>query len=296
MFDHDRFWVSMQLGRSRKEAVQEIFKERLKWVFISTFFVYSCLIIYALVSLYFTPDFPSTPILTLISTSIGFLVAIYSIKFGFENHFLQELAKPKVITYFGTINYQEAKVVVTFLNVGETVLIRNVSLHVWSARKKKPYFGIVTIEPIFLGWKVLKEGECFAFTEEAVKRSIAKLESRLKDEKVGDLFISVMAGNEEFDLTDRRSYIQSLVGGCRLGSYSELIKYAKSETEDYQRVIPPPSVYFGFSGILGTEDFRMTTVIDIPPSLSNINLEILQKLDSIEKLLLEAVGKKRKVK
>ena len=71
----------------------------------------------------------------------------------------------------------------------------------------------------------------------------------IKDEKeVSDLDIAIMAFDEEFDITRQESLNETLLAGCKLGKYSELIKYAKEKNKEFPGLISGLKTYIELPG------------------------------------------------
>ena len=310
MSDYENFWISLQVGKWRAEVTQKVFSARLAFLFVFTVLTYSFIIAYFLVIPYYIPEISNVELLTPVSTIFGFFVAILGIKWGFESYFIQQRAKPEVITYCGIIEYQNVKTLITFINKGSPVLIRNISLLAVKDNRRIldflsfriPSIEIFASSTIFQGWRLLQDGESVGVLEQDIKRAIREIETRLKDEKeVSDLDIAIMAFDEEFDITRQESLNETLLAGCKLGKYSELIKYAKEKKKEFPGLISGLKTYIELPGDFYERLRRKEPVLakligEVPPSVANIDVEIWRKLNSIEKLLYKIVRINRGIK
>lgn len=311
MAGNEKFWVSLQLGKWRAEAIQKIFSGRLTILLMSATIAYSGLFLYFILLAPYIPIISDIDFLTPISTLLGFALAIFGIGLGFQSYFIQQRAKPEVITYCGIIDYQNARTLITFLNKGETVAIRNISLLAMRDRKDLrsrlrarmwgiPSFDIFTEETIFQGWKILREGECAGVLEEDIKKATNEIELRIQHEKdVENLYISIMAFDEEFDITKPQSINETVLAGCKLGDYLNLIKYATGEEKEFPGLVSGYKTYLkmpeeDFKRFESGKGIRVKFIGEVPPSVVDMDFEIWRKLDSIEKLLSGVIKKNKK--
>lgn len=298
MVDYEDFWVSLQLGKWRAEAIQKIFSARVTALFAFTILLYLGLAIYFVIIPQHIPGFSNIDFLTPISAMVGFFVAMLGIKFGFESYFVQQRAKPDVITYCGLIEYQDARTLVTFVNKGTTVAIRHIAL--LAARDKRrildfglrgiPSIEIFALATIFHGWRILGEGKSAGVLEKDIRQAIKEIALKLKDEKeVNTLYITIMAFDEKFDITRQESLNETLLAGCKMGNYLELVKYATDEKEVFPGLISGVKTYMEIPHHFHEGRIREAIPVkfigEVPPSVMDIDFEIWQKLDSIEKLL-----------
>lgn len=305
MTDYERFWASLQLGKWRAEATQKIFHRKLEIVSLATIFSYLGIVLYFFILPFYIPEVANFDFLTPISMMLGFVLAISSIGIGFQSYFIQQRAKPELITYCGSIDYQDAKTLVTFLNKGRSVVIRHISLigmrdgrdiksSIWGI----PSFDFFVPTTIFHGWRLLKEGECFGVLEEHIRKTIVEIASRLEHDETSDLYLAVLAFDEEFDIKKQRSFGETLIGGCKLGGFSELVEYAKEKKKEFpglvsghRRFIEVPQKNLEKS--TPGKPIRATMVTEVPPSPVDMEYEIWKKLESIEKLLSKMVEKEK---
>lgn len=299
MVKYEKFWSLIQVGKWRAEAIQIQFYERLRRLILFSIFGYLGIFVYFTILPNIFQNFPSDlDLLTPISTVWGFIIAFAGIGIGFSNYFVQQRTKPEIVTFFGKIEYKNVRTLVTFCNIGKTTILRNISL--FAVKEKKsffnrgslPFLDIACSATIFQGWRIMKDGGFAGVLEKHIKLALAEINHRLKNEKDKDeLDLCIMAFDEEFDIREReKSICETMVAGCKLGKYSQLAEYAEKEGFPiYDRII---QVYNEDLKNLPLGGKALAKIIDeYPPDVVDIDFEIWEKLDSIEKLLKKRLKK-----
>jgi hypothetical protein len=310
--NNDKFWDMVQLGKWRQFVVRRQMENNL---FRASYFFLVLVIYYASIQIwlsYYPSTLPKTDFLTPLSIAISIALATIGMAIGFQSYFIQKEVGAEILSYYGLIDYQGIRGLVTFINKGEnTAAIRNISLFVVrdiggitaSLRHRfsgLPSFEILHSETILQGWKILKEGESTGVAEENIKQAINETASELGSELNSEgLYFSVLVSDEAFQITDPVSVTRSLLGGCKLGPCSKFAKYAKGE-------MAAPGLFLGgqktYAEVPANElvPAKMRLVPEVPPDVTDMNYEIWKKLDNIEKLLLEMTkknnGKEKKQK
>jgi hypothetical protein len=303
MADNENLWKLLQTGKLRSDSAQKIFSRKINILFITIISYYSLAFIYfAITSLYY-PNLLKIDYLSYLTFFITVSITLIGIKTGFDGYFIQQRTKQEVITYIGPIEYKKVKSLITFINKGDTVLIRNISLIAYKDIKRRfdflslpiPAIEIITYTPFFHGWELLREGEFRGIVEQDMKESIKNLEYYLKDEKdIKTINLAVMAFDEEFDLNKFESFGETLLAGCNLGNYLKINEYSKQNEKEF------PGFSSGFKSFI---HFRKSdlekmdqgtviqgiTMIESPPSIVDENYEIIERLDRIEKIVNKLV-------
>ena len=318
MVDYKSFWRSLEVGKWRAEATRNVFTTRVSAVFVITALYYVAAVLYYIFIRFFLrgvpsiiPGFEDIDILTPVSVLVGLFAAMLSIKFGFEGYFAQQRANPEVISFLGIIEYKNSRTLVTFINKGKAVAIRNISLLAVTKDDRRisrllssfwgiPSLEIVAMATVYQGWRILGEGKYAGVLERDIKRGINEIALLTKDQKdVDNLDIAIMAFDEEFDITRIESINETLLGGRLLGKHPEVAKYAKEKDGEFPGLVSGARVYFeipkhALEKMRPGERIPLKMISEVPPSIVEMDTEIWEKVDSIEKLLSALVRRREK--
>lgn len=309
MVDYKSFWRSLEVGKWRAEAVRNVFNRRITAIFAFTAFYYITAVLYYIFFRFILrggpiiiPGLEDIDVLTPVSVLVGLFAAMLSIRFGFEGYFAQQRANPEVISFLGVIEYKGSQALVTFINKGKAVAIRNISLfavtkdnrtisRVLSSFWGMPALEIVAMATIYQGWRIIGEGKYAGVSERDIKRGINEIALLTQHQKdVDNLDIAIMAFDEEFDITRKKSISETLLGGRLLGKYPEVAKYAKEKDGEFPGLVSGARMYLGIpkqvlEKMRPREEIPIKMIGEVPPSVVELDTEIWEKVDSIEKLL-----------
>ena len=303
MVTTEEFWEKLQLGKWREAVIGKDIFNRL----IKTLFVFFGLVLYVTVLQIILISYPSAlpeiDYFAPLSIIITIGLSMTAIAFSLQSYFIQKRAGSGIITYCGIIEYHNIRGAITFINRGDTTTVmkhaalfamkdtKGILAWIGARLSGLPSFDFYHSATLFHGWRLLKGGECAGIEEKRVKSALNEIILRLENEKdVESLYISVLIFDEEFNITDPSSISKNLLGGCKLGKYSELIAYAKGETKGFPGQPFGQKTYFKIEAediakLMAGKHALVEVVPEVPPSVIDMDFEIWKKLDNIEKLL-----------
>jgi len=241
----------------------------------------------------------------------SFIVTFILFSLSFQNYFLQQATRHRVITCAGDFKHEGERFLVSLTNRGETTVFRNVSLFalreggpihgkIMSKLLGIPSFEIFAAHPVAQGLMVLPAGDSIVFPKdtliieiEILYKDLSLLYPNLKE----DLQVCILAHNEEFDLGRPETYNTSLVAGTLLGKLSDLVKYAKGELDHFPGSPIGRGMYIKIFGDIGKakvgQKFPARLLgesLMVPPLWDR---EIYNKLDSIDRKLSKITKSKK---
>jgi hypothetical protein len=305
MVDYEKFWTSLQLGKWRSESIQKQFLNNFSKIILFLFAWYIVALFLGIEVV--QPNIPSLAKFdfpTFLSALLGLFIAMASIGLGFNSYFIQQQTKPEIITYLGTIDYQDTRSLVTFINKGQTIVIRYTAIvalkeirGIFRRFSTLPRFDILDSEMISHGWHILREKECSGISEEDIKKAIIMLENRIGTTKEEGIKIATLAFDETFDIRrQQETENKAIIGGCKLGEYAEIVDYAHGK-QGIPGLVHGHETYISmqkndYKRSLSGEKVTAKFIQETPPNVWDMDYEIWKKLDSIEKLMEHDVWRK----
>lgn len=250
-------------------------------------------------------------LLALIVGMTGAVISVWGILRGTENLFLEERFRRKVVIYPANYELDQMKVLVTIINVGDPLIVREVSLIVGWVEVNSPFsilmgkglmnFTRLGDAALFAGCMPMNESSIWRIQEDHIRNGLLDIASWLGKylqtvlDTNPDVYVVVTDRYHELERTQeeqrrplRRRRIQGLISICCLGEFNHLL--AEAQNKEGIRMFEmkmefPEQMETGAIG-------RMTRYV--PPIMPSEHEyrgkqmqtlhKILEKLDAIQKI------------